>query len=698
VQATGSSTEYDPENSSYCKGEGTEIAQGVILSCKGLKVDIKSEDQHISVILKGRERELESEDYQEDYLKIELNERASERTNLVVEYSKPQGASAIAGERIMEKMLIYINVNKKDFSGRIELRNISIIDEMDISLIFPFKGGVYLSEIEAGSLRFTLQTSDMRGVGNGLGEITVKKSRIEELIVEEHMKMAGVQADKLSIPRDHFFLSDLRISDVENGTMRISANIKCIEIKKENAKNRMEFRAFPITIHSPEGSEEEIYYPANIEEVSIEGSSIKSLDVSSGARIRNLRITPAKNHGNEPVKVDNALLSSSFTWNRNDGVRWEGGFLNALLKDAEFNELRVSFDTKKPSGETHDSGENIAQEEALFMINGAKISEILTIEAKSERPSRTHDLRNIAHPYLVCIHNLEPSKDSKSESACLSLKGVDMSRALITDLQLDRIELIDCLWDKCEMRGIPRYGRKSLLGKVYSFMMSKVMSKGVFLPSTIAMLIREGVLGPEELPDEDPFRAVRKLIGSAEDSPSPEEFKIDLKDITTDSIRKVNSKIREFMETSLSQFEISGKMFIGEMKASRYVRKGSLKHMSYKLFSLLYDIISAYGESFVRPLIFLLIISAMPTLQDLGAITASGLARSHIAAPAALLDVLSQIIIKYLTYILSIVMFFYGIEPHPENILLVFFKFMGAILLGLEFIALRRAFERRFWR
>lgn len=684
MQATGSSTECDPENSSYCKGEGTKIAQGVILSCKGLEVDIKSEDQHISVILKGKERESESEDYQEAYLKIELNEEASERINLVVEYSKPQDASATVEEKIMERTSIYVYVNKKNFSGRIDLRNIST-DKIEISLTFPFKGEVYLCGVKAGSLGFTLKkTSDAEGVRNGLGGITVEKSEnISELMVEESMELVGAQADKLSISRDHFFLSYFKISDVKNETVSVAANIERIEIKGMECRNKMELKSLYI-IYSPDGGSK-MSYPANIKEISIEDSSIKLLDVSLGVRVRNLRIASNRSHGNETVRVSKALLSSGFTWNGNDGVRWEGGFLNALLKGAEFNELHVSFSVKEPSGEIHGSSENIAQEEALFMINGVKISEILTIEVKSELPSRTHDLRDIAHAYLVCIHNLESSRYSKS--ARLSLRGVDMSRALITDLQLSGIELIDCLWDKCEMRSILYHGRRSLSGKVYSFMMSKVMSKGIFLPSTIAMLVREGVLRSEELPDEDPFRVVRRFVRLAEESTSPGELKIDLKDIRVDSIRKVNSKMREFMEMDISQFEISGKMFIGEMKASRYMRKG-FKHMGYKLFSLFYDMISAYGESFVRPLIFLSIISAIPMifsavipiLQDLSAIAAL------------------QIILKYLAYISSIIMFFYGIEPYPENILLVFLKFLGAIALGLEFIALKRAFERRFWR
>ncbi|MEM0268634.1 MAG: hypothetical protein QXI51_04700 [Candidatus Korarchaeum sp.] len=546
-----------------------------------------------------------------------------------------------------ENTEIYVRLDEGyEFQGKIMFNGISI-KELCILLNESFDGEINLSNASVDDLSFNIKRSK-KGVPKAKGLISINESSVKEFSLEEQFEDNSLEGDS---SEKFFSLRRLTLSnETKFENVVIAASVDEIELNDMSAQE--------ITIRTPSESAD---YVVHIGKINVTRSNIQRLDLNPGVIVEELRVSRHERDGK--TRIEEAYLSSKLSG--------KAISLKKAILSAEFGKLKLEFRMKDNQG--------YEGEDSVIILNGVEISRSLTISVDSspsgsdqhEKPQKPFGPMG-PHPYLIGLHDLRSSEFSNETQ--LSLRGVDLSRVLITGSQLSKVELIDCIWDRCEI-GDPKSSKESnnSIRRAYSIIKSKLMSKGIFLPSTIAMLVKEGVLNLEDLPHDGPFRIVKKLLtGSSGD------LRIPLEEIRVDSLRSVNSKVREFMEAGPSNFEISGKVFIGDMKAIRYIRR-SRGDVWYRFFSSMYDILSAYGESFIRPLVFILIISLIPTLLDIG---------SH---PL-------QLLLKYLENLSEIIVFFYGVGKPSGNILMVLLKFLGAILLGLEFISLKRVFERRFWR
>ena len=610
-----------------CEEERGEFScGGFYLSWSGLKIHCECKEKLFTAKVLDVQQEAK--------LEIETNGK-------VVYHLK---ITAAEKEHIKAKRIQELTAYLRDLSASVEIEDLSA-RSMEFNLEGTFTGNLILNGVnlkdgssEGGYLAITLPFSGERNVrasvsGRGRGNVILRNSSIDRIELEGNPMNA---------------LTSFEIIGGDIGTLHLSAGVEKFIIGPDHPRiDRIAFPHTPRSIELEEGVDAEV--PICIGKMVMNSGKVGVIDVSSSVLLKRVEIGPVDMRDAGAIEIDEFRANVVYQRGVPGSQKLLGGFEEMQIRSIVLGRLTVRI-TNQDISEGSPLRWDLPSR-TLMIIEKSIIKNSLLFE----------ECDGCSAPYILILRDLS---SSQPEEFKLTLKGLEMGRVSLLECAIRDIDLIDVSWDGCKYKGFD--GWKDWF-----------LAQGIFLPDAIQYLRAEERNKSESSQDHLDSRLDERVLETIK-----EAYANNVKP-PFDWVKRLYSQLRDSLEVKYSNYEVSGELFIGEMRLLRY--RSSSK--SYKLFSFLYDILASYGESLRRPLIWMGILG-------LGALVISFI-WAMISCPLVASCILN-ILVRTLSS--AVVAIFPIISDDKLTYWQGVLRMLGLLLIGLEFVALKRRFERRYRR
>ncbi len=637
----------------------------------------------------------------DSYLEVEIYESNCLKVNNYIYFKKLNRIHEFDGIIIT---FLGEYINKKIFNIIFDIDSqvplIKIVSLSNIIVDLHIANGSLEVLLVDNSLLDALHIELSEGFINNLiiKETTVNELKINDSIYDNLIRLNRLTLEKIRIKQEFILQASVYEVQILPGTVVNKFLIK----EKEDSFDK-----------------QSISY---IGKVSVHGAIIHDILLLSGFIIKDLEISGDESSYPLSNTTIDSLLMNIMLRDCNKKIKGKmdvvEGVIHTMISNVRINNIKIFF--RRLPEEIH-----VVNLKSYSLIE-ENMDPTLFIEMENiylgykilfkDLSNKTSDKRP---PYYIKIWDVDPRYDSVP---LIILQGVDVSGISLRNLN-SKIKLVNCYWENCKFK----YIIKKDVGIFQKYIYNALFEEAIFLPDMVAAYMKVfnkevneiyGVKSPV-------LYTVKKVYGEYNMESFP----------SIDHVKNIYSAIQSNLEKSFSKFNISGNLFIAERRFERYITNS----YSYKLFSLIYDTTSSFGESLLRPLhimfvtIFVItLFSILMSPYDLNNLSSSAFQlisdRSTISIKlyfiATSINATLKLFNDILFYFINILNKYYPILYKYFTIFLYKFldileislqirpvcdnssfeitqglaKIFGIMLLGLEFIAIKRKFERRFYR